>query len=126
MEWRLYYDGGCNLCHESKLRVEKWAERAGQPFVAMPLQSTEALDKGYFGEAMILEADKTYRAADAWLRLMDIAPWYLRWVGWLKVVPPLRAIMRWGYGIVAKYRIKWFGSRACQLPAHKNSSQENR
>ncbi|MBS1704542.1 MAG: DUF393 domain-containing protein [Armatimonadetes bacterium] len=115
-EWVLFYDGGCNLCHVSKLRVESWAEKAGQPFRATPLQSDEGVDRGYGFEAMVLEADKTYKAADAWLKLMDIAPWYLRWVGWLGHIPSVRSLLTWGYGVVAKYRYKWFGTRECKLP----------
>ena len=115
--WKLFYDGGCNLCHASKLRVEKWAEKADQPMVADVLLSDEALAKGY-GDKMVLEADgKVYTAADAWIRMMSVAPWYLRWIRAFAATKPTMALMRWAYGIVAKYRYKWFGTRACQVPA---------
>lgn len=118
--WRLYYDGGCNLCHTSKLRVETWAQKAHQPLEVDVLQSDEAIAKGY-GDAMVLEADgKVYFAQDAWLRCMQIAPFYLRWISWLKVIPGFTALAKFGYSVVAKYRIKWFGSRACQIPIKKN------
>lgn len=120
VSWTLFYDGGCNLCHASQLRLVQWAARAGQPLDAFPLQSIEALDRGYLVEAMILEADgKVLRAEAAWLYLMRIAPWYLRWVGWLGQVPGFRQILGWGYRVVAKYRLKWFGSRACPIPQRK-------
>ncbi len=115
MTWKLFYDGGCNLCHASKLRAEAWAERAHQPLQVDILQSDEAIAKKY-GSAMVLEADRVYYAEDAWLKLMQIAPWYLRWVGWLGRVPGIHQLVGLGYKIVAKYRLKWFGSRACQLP----------
>lgn len=115
--WNLYYDGGCNLCDASRLRVEVWAERAGQPLVAAPLQSTEALRKGYVGDAMVLEADgNVYLAEEAWMKMLSIAPWWLRWLAWLGKVPPFGALMRVGYRIVAANRRRWFGSKACQIP----------
>lgn len=116
MTWTLYYDGGCNLCHASRLQAEDWAQRAGQPLNVDILQSGAAIEKGY-GEVMVLEADQTYFGADAWLKLMTIAPWYLRWVGFLGRLPVFRQLLQIGYAIVAKYRKKWFGSRACALPS---------
>lgn len=115
MAWKLYYDGGCNLCHASKLRVERWAERAGVPLEVEILQSEEAQKKNY-GQAMVLEADRVYQAEDAWLKLMLIAPWGLRWIGWLGRLPGFRTLLAWGYRIVAKYRYRWFGTRACPMP----------
>jgi len=115
--WKLFYDGGCNLCHVSKLRAESWAQRAHQPLAVDVLVSDEALAKGY-GDAMVLEADgKVLTAADAWMKLMTISPWYLRWVSWFAKTKATMAVAAAIYGIVAKYRIKWFGSRACQIPA---------
>jgi predicted DCC family thiol-disulfide oxidoreductase YuxK len=116
-DWKLFYDGGCNLCHASKLRAEAWANRAGQPLKVDILLSDEAIAKGY-GSAMVLEADgEVFTAADAWMRLMTIAPWYLRWLTVFRLTRPTMALARWAYGVVAKYRIKWFGSRACEVPS---------
>lgn len=116
MVWKLYYDGECNLCHGSQLQVVKWANKSGQEIETEILQSQEALDKGYTGDAMVLEAEKTYSAENAWLRLMRVAPWYLRWVGWMGQVPGIHQLLGLGYRVVAKYRKKWFGVRACPLP----------
>ena len=81
------------------------------------LLSDEAIAKGY-SEAMVLEADgQVLTAADAWLKLMTIAPWYLRWLSSFAKFAPTMAIARWFYGVVAKYRYKWFGTRACQVPS---------
>src|SRR5579884_3211048 len=96
--WNLYYDGGCNLCHTSKLRAEKWAERAGQRMHVDILQSEQALAKGYDPNLMALEADgRVYYGADAWLRIMAIAPWYLRWLSAFRLSPPTRWIARAAY-----------------------------
>ena len=116
MIWKLYYDGECNLCHGSQLQVVKWAKRAGQEIETDVLQSDAASAQGYTGDAMVLEADKVYFAEDAWLRLMRVAPWYLRWVGLIGQVPGIHQLMGLGYRIVAKYRKKWFGTRSCPLP----------
>ncbi len=114
--WRLYYDGGCNLCHTSQLRAERWAKRYGQELVAMPLQSAEAQDKGYNTGAMVLEADRVYTAGDAWIKLLSIAPWPLRLLYILARIPGLRQLIHLGYAVVDRYRLKWFGTRTCELP----------
>jgi predicted DCC family thiol-disulfide oxidoreductase YuxK len=115
--WKLFYDGGCNLCHVSKLRAERWAEKAGQPLQVDVLSSDEAIAKGY-GELMVLEADgEVLMGADAWMKLMTIAPWYLRWVALFRRTKPTMAMARFFYGMVAKYRYKVFGRRTCQVPA---------
>lgn len=115
-EWRLFYDGGCNLCHVSKLRVEQWAERAHQPMRAIPLQSDEGLATGYAMDSMVLEAGEIFYGADAWIRLLAISPWWLRWMRGIARIPGGRSLLRWGYGIVARYRHRWFGTRACAIP----------
>jgi predicted DCC family thiol-disulfide oxidoreductase YuxK len=117
MAWTLFYDGGCNLCHTNKLRAERWAENAGQPMRAIPLQSVEGLERGYDLTTMVLEADgAVFQGADAWLKLCSIGPWTVRWLAPLGKIGLFRALLHWGYGIVAKYRYKWFGTRACQIP----------
>lgn len=115
--WKLFYDGGCNLCHVSQLRAERWASRAGQPLIVDVLASDEAIAKGY-GEAMVLEVDgHPLYAEQAWMQVMTVAPWYLRWIVFFNCFRPTRALLAWGYRVVAKYRLKWFGTRECQLPA---------
>jgi predicted DCC family thiol-disulfide oxidoreductase YuxK len=115
--WNLYYDGGCNLCHMSKLRAEDWARKAHQPLHVEVLQSEEAISKGYDFENMILEADgEVYTRGNAWLRIMAIAPWYLRWLSVFRFVPILRWIPLLGYEVVARLRYRIFGRRACPLP----------
>lgn len=121
--WTLYYDGGCNLCHASQLRAVRWAARAGQPLDAHPLQGPEAISKGYLLDGMVLEKDgKVFKAAQAWIELLSIAPWYLRWLHWVGKVPIFKPILSWGYGVVAKYRIKWFGARECSIHGRSGSS----
>jgi predicted DCC family thiol-disulfide oxidoreductase YuxK len=123
MPWKLFYDGGCNLCHSSKLRVAKWAAKRNFPLELEILQSEEGLRKGY-GSAMVLETERgVFQAEHAWLEIMLIAPWYLRWVHWLGKVPLIRPALAWGYRVVAKYRYRWFGTRACPVPSSKPPSR---
>jgi predicted DCC family thiol-disulfide oxidoreductase YuxK len=115
--WKMFYDGGCNLCHTTQLRTERWAAAHGQPLEVDLLQSAEAIGKGYTMEGFVLEVDgKAHIGYDAWLEMLKVAPLPLRWIHWIRKVPPVRWITKLGYGIVAKYRLKWFGSRECTIP----------
>ncbi len=117
--WKLFYDGGCNLCHSSQLRVERWAKAAGQSLEVDVLQSEEAVAKGY-GKLMVLEADgKTYEGADAWLHLMRIAPRRLRWAAAFALTRPTRWLAGQFYWLVARLRYRIWGRRACPLPSGK-------
>jgi predicted DCC family thiol-disulfide oxidoreductase YuxK len=122
-QWSLFYDGGCNLCHSTQLRLEKWAKKHSQPMKVDILQCDEAIQKGYSLEGMVLEVDgKPLKGYEAWLHSMKVAPWGLRWIHALRNISAFRFLARTGYQIVAKYRIKWFGSRACSIPSHKSVS----
>jgi predicted DCC family thiol-disulfide oxidoreductase YuxK len=114
MNWKLYYDDECNLCYRSKLTVEHWAEKRHLALIVKPLQSEEAKQKGYQG-TLVLEADRVYYAEEAWLKMLTIAPWYLRWLAPLGSFPPLRWVVRKIYRLVDRYRFKWFGKRQCSL-----------
>jgi predicted DCC family thiol-disulfide oxidoreductase YuxK len=119
-QWTLYYDGGCNLCHTSKLKIEKWAEKAHQPLHVDVLQSDEGIRKGYSLEGMILEIDgKPHIGYDAWLESMKVSPWYLRGIYVIRNVQPFRWFFKVGYGFVAKYRLMMFGTRSCEIPLRK-------
>lgn len=120
-QWTLYYDGGCNLCHVSQLKLEKWAAKAGQPLHVDILQSDEGLKKGYTLDGLVLEIDgKAHVGYDGWLESMKVAPWYLRWIHGLRNNKLARRFAKYWYGVVAKYRYKWFGTRACQIPIKKS------
>ena len=114
--WHLYYDGGCNLCHASKLKVEHWAERRGIPFVAVPIQTMPDPPTAD-PNAMILDVEGLrYEGSDAWLKLMEIAPPGLRWLRFFGRTAPTRALARLGYAVVARPRHRLFGRRTCELP----------
>lgn len=118
--WTLYYDGGCNLCHTSQLRLERWAARHHQPLHVDVLQGDSAITKGYGMEGMVLEIDgKPHIGYDAWLETLSVAPWPLRWIYPLRHLGFIRGLFKFAYGIVAKYRLKWFGTRVCQIPERK-------
>lgn len=119
--WTLYYDGGCNLCHTSQLRIEKWAARAGQPLHVDVLQSDEAIQKGYTLEGLVLEIDgQPHIGYDGFLESTKVGPFWLRWLYPVRNNKLIRRIVKWAYSIVAKFRYKWFGTRSCPIPT-KNS-----
>lgn len=119
-QWTLYYDGGCNLCHASQLRIERWAEKAGQPLHVDILQSDEAINKGYTLEGLVLEIDgQPHIGYDGWIESMKVAPWWGRWIYSLRKIRPARWFFKVVYAIVAKLRYILFGRRACQLPQPK-------
>lgn len=114
--WRLYYDGECNLCHSSQLRVVRWARAAGQPLETDILQAPEAQAKGY-GAAMALEADgEVHFAEEAWLKLARLSPGFVGWIAPFLSTRALRPLVRLGYGIVERNRLRWFGKRTCEIP----------
>jgi predicted DCC family thiol-disulfide oxidoreductase YuxK len=123
-EWTLFYDGGCNLCHASQLRVERWAKRKGQPLRVEILQSPEGVAKGYTDGGMVLEAETVLVGADAWMRIMAVAPFPLSLVYPLSKFAPFRFLMAVGYNLVAKFRYRLFGRRSCPLPTPRETPRE--
>jgi predicted DCC family thiol-disulfide oxidoreductase YuxK len=114
--WLLFYDASCNLCHQSMKRLKAWARSAGQPLEVHTLQGSLALQRGYRDE-MVLEVDgQTYRAGEAWLEVMRIAPWYLRWVSLARQTRPTRWIAVTFYNFVAANRHKFLGRRQVGVP----------
>lgn len=115
--WKLFYDGGCNLCEHSQSRFSRWARSAGFPLETEYLQGPEAVAKGYDGSEMVLEAEgAVLRGPDAALRLLKIAPVPLRWFAWIASFPLTRAFARGCYRLIARFRYTLFGKRACPLP----------
>lgn len=109
--WVVYYDGQCNLCHASAKTIKGWARDRNKPLETHTLQSPGAKAKGY-GEKMVLETpQKTYYAGDAWLKVMELAPWHLRWISWLNNFGPTRWLAKLFYGFIANTRYFWFGKR---------------
>ena len=115
------FDGVCRLCDGWVRFVLR--RDSGERFFFAPLQSElgqEALR--YFGlppdrldTVVVVEGDRCSTRSDAVLRIFRHlrAPWPLLSVG---VVVP-RFLRDWAYGVVARYRYRWFGKReSCALP----------
>jgi hypothetical protein len=95
--------------------------RRRQPLHVDVLQSNDSLDKGYTLEGLVLEIDgQPHIGYDGWLESMKVSPWYLQGFYALRKLAPFRYVAKIGYGIVAKYRLKWFGTRTCQIPQPKS------
>lgn len=101
--WRLYYDSQCGFCTKWMRRSVRWVERSGTSIAALPLQGDEAAARGY-GDVVVLEADRVYYAGDAWLKLLGLAPWYLRGLSLMGFSKPTRRSVAWFYKLVAARR----------------------
>lgn len=115
MAWKLYYDGGCNLCHASKLRVEGWAARTGQPLEVDTLTSDEAMSRSYGPDLTLVVEGQVLTRSAAWLRMLTLAPRPLRWLSVLNHWPATRALAEAVYGFVAANRYRLLGRRACPV-----------
>lgn len=121
MRWKLFYDGECNLCYSSQLRVGQWAHRADVPLDILTLQSEEAKSKGY-GTTMVLETGEgVFYGFEAWLKVFQLAPMPLRLMQWLGKSRPTKALARGFYWVIASLRYRLFGRRSCTLPHVRNS-----
>ncbi len=115
--WKLFFDGSCNLCTASSRRVRDWGNGRGQPIELHTLQSPMAQDRGYGTDRLALEAGgKTYYAAEAWLKLMELAPWYFRWVSWTQHNRVTKWIVVKFYNFIAQHRHFWLGRRDPGVP----------
>jgi hypothetical protein len=96
--------------------------RRMQPLPYKPIEDRKmGLDKGYTLEGLVLEIDgQPHIGYDGWLESMKVSPWYLQGFYALRKLAPFRYVAKIGYGIVAKYRLKWFGTRTCQIPQPKS------
>ena len=116
----ILYDGFCELCSRSIRFVIK-RDRQGR-FNYLPLQSDEgkALLKKYNIEHVsdntfvYIHNDKAYLKSTAALRVCKEIKG-LKWLSVFLIVP--KFIRDFVYGIIAKYRYKWFGKlEECFLP----------
>lgn len=120
-QWTLYYDGGCNLCHTKQLQMERWASKTGQPLNVDVLQSDVAIAKGYGMDGLVLEINgQPHFGYDGWLESLKVAPWGLSVFYRMRKVRLIRFGAKLLYAIVAKYRLKVFGVRTCQIPPAKS------
>ena len=120
---RIYYDGGCGLCH----RTIRWIlseDRAGSIFRLAPLDSesfrsrTTEAQRGELPDSVIVipaEGPLLSRSA-AVLRILLRLGGYWRMMGWLGSVMP-RALLDVPYNLIARVRHRLFRkpSTACPI-----------
>lgn len=117
----ILFDGQCRLCH-GMVRFVLRRDRRGR-FHFAALQSPLAQDLcGRFGhDAASLQSVAVWHGGQLLLR-SDATIQIARELGWpwraaavLRLLP--RPLRDWGYGVVARNRYRWFGSRqSCALP----------
>lgn len=101
----VYYDGSCRMCTAFVGAVEKTEK--GSRF-ALKDASAGALPEGVSKEAAmreihVIEGGKTYKNADAILKMLEAYPLW-RPVVWLGRLPGIRSLLRFGYGVIAQHR----------------------
>lgn len=117
----LLFDGVCNLCNgavnfvidrdsAAKVRFGALQSEAGQRLLAQ-----SSLPDTYLDSLVLCEGAKVYTGARGALRLA----WHLG--GAWRALWGLRVLPSWVleplYGLVAKYRYRWFGQlEACRIP----------
>lgn len=121
------YDESCVLCshavqfvirHDSDRRFRFAAARseAGQR-----LQARFRIDALAHRTIILVTGDRSYERSDAAVaiaRRLD-PPWHL--LALLRIVP--RPLRDWGYGVIARYRYRWFGRRECGEPAPREADR---
>lgn len=110
----IFFDGHCNLCNKSVQFILK-KERASVLYFAS-LQSEFAktillrlsLPEDYTDSVLLYEKGHLYKESEAAIRIAKYlkSPW--SWARIIRVVPTF--LRNWVYRIIAKKRLKWFGS----------------
>lgn len=118
------FDGVCSLCNHSvdfllrqdrtgTLRFASLQGETGSLVGVAFSHPTARLDSIVF-----VESDRLYTHSTAALRILPYLgwPWQIFRVGWL-----LPQVLRdWLYGIVARNRYRWFGTReTCRMPTEE-------
>ncbi len=125
----ILFDGVCNLCNYSVLKVLKYDKK--EQFVFASLQSDIGkkimtylqINPKKIDSIILYEPTITYDIkSSAALKIMNGfgGLWKMTQIFWL--FP--RAIRDFFYDIIAKHRYKWFGKReSCMLPTEKLKSK---
>jgi predicted DCC family thiol-disulfide oxidoreductase YuxK len=112
----ILYDGTCTLCVASKRRLERWPRSSEMRFVALQDPEARSLLPGLseaelLGAMHVVEEGRVWSGADAWFRVMRLAPLRIRWLAWITPRWLARPVYRW----IARKRHAWFGrAEGCQ------------
>lgn len=137
-ELTVLYDGGCNLCRGSVVRIRRMDPHGLVETLDLHDVSVAArFPQVNFDEAMRLmeavdSAGRVYSGADAWARIgLTLPGWKL--IAWVLLVPGFHFIAQRIYGWVARNRYRWnrelCADGTCALhvdrPAAEKSSHPN-
>lgn len=116
----IVFDGHCALCSGW---VDFVLARDGGVFRFLPAQSPigEALyahygfKSGDYDTNILIQDGQARVRSDGTLAMFEALGWPWRVVGVFRGVP--RPVRDWGYGLIARNRLRWFGRReTCRLP----------
>ncbi|GAB5535467.1 MAG: thiol-disulfide oxidoreductase DCC family protein [Rubricoccaceae bacterium] len=117
----ILFDGVCNLCDRSVQFILDRDPAGVFRFASLQSDTGRALlvdhqlDPDALASIVVVDGDRAFTHSDAALRIArDLrAPWNA--LATLRIAP--RPLRDWVYGIVAKNRYRWFGTReACRIP----------
>ena len=123
----IVFDGHCALCSGW---VDFVLARDGGRFRFLPAQSPlgEALyahygfKSGDYDTNILIEQGRARIKSDGTLAMFVGLGWPWRAMGVFRIIP--RAVRDWGYQIIARNRLRWFGRReTCRLPTPNEAAR---
>lgn len=124
----ILFDGVCNFCNASINFVIRQDKK--NIFRFAPLQSNAGqqlaekyfLPKENFETFILIDEGKVYTRSTAALKLLNLLPWYWKWLQLFWIVP--RFLRDKVYDFVARNRYKWFGKKeVCMIPTPEMRSR---
>jgi len=124
----ILFDGVCNLCNSTVVRVIKADKKNLFRFAALQSDIGERLVAKYHidisktDSIILIDNDKAYVKSTAALRIArHLSGGYPLFYS-LMIVPNF--IRNWGYDIIAKNRYRWYGKKdSCMIPTPELKSK---
>lgn len=123
----IFFDGHCALCSGW---VDFVIARDSGLFRFLPAQSPlgEAIyahygfKSGDYDTNILIEQGRARVRSDGTLAMFERLGWPWRAMGVFRLIP--RPVRDWGYGLIARNRLRWFGRReTCRLPLPDEQSR---
>ena len=113
----ILYDGECGLCNSSVQWITQNSTTG--TFFFTPLQGNTAKNLANLPQdldsVVVYYKGEYFTESSAAIFISVRLKGFAQWLSIFKFIP--KPIRDWGYRLIAKNRIKWFGkAKACQLP----------